>query len=57
MLLTDVHPYDSEVLHLSISTNTYWWHQLLSNCGNLFVHPIKKKCKQTTEFGIHLYIS
>ena len=42
MLLTDVQPYDSDVLHLSISTKTYCWCQLLSNGGNLFVHPIKK---------------
>ena len=41
MLLTDVHPYDSDFLHMSISTKTYWWHQLLSNGGNLFVHLIK----------------
>ena len=40
MLLTDVQPYNSDVLHLSISTKTYWWHQLLSNVGNLFVHLI-----------------
>ena len=40
MLLTDVQPYDSDVLHVSISTKTYWWHQLLSNNGNLFVHLI-----------------
>ena len=40
MLLTDVQPYDSDVLHLSISTKTYWSLQLLSNSGNLFVHLI-----------------
>ena len=42
MLLTDVQAYDSDVLHLSISTKTYWWRQLLSNGGNLFVHILKK---------------
>ena len=26
--------------HLSISTKTYWWRQLSSNGGNLFVHLI-----------------
>ena len=40
MLLKDVQPYDSDVLHLSISTKTYWWHELLSNGGYLFVHLI-----------------
>ena len=40
MLLTDVQPYDSDILHLSISTKTYWWHQLLSNGEKLFVHLI-----------------
>ena len=40
MLLTDVQTYGSDVLHLSISTKTYWWHQLLSNGGNIFVHLI-----------------
>ena len=40
MLLIDVQPYGSDVLHLSISTKTYWWHQLLPNGGNLFVHLI-----------------
>ena len=40
MLLTNVQPYDCDVLHLSISTKTYWWHQLLSNGENLFVHLI-----------------
>ena len=38
MLLTDVQPNDSNVLHLSISTKTYWWRQMLSNGGNLFVY-------------------
>ena len=38
MLLTDVYAYDSDVLHPSISTKTYWWHQLLSNGWYLFVH-------------------
>ena len=38
MLLTDFRPYDSIVLHLSTSTKTYWWRQLLSNGWNLFVH-------------------
>ena len=37
MLLTDIQSYDSDVLHVSISTKTYWWRQLLSNGGNLFV--------------------
>ena len=46
VLLTDVQPYDREVLHLSISTKTYWWHQLLSNGGNLFVHLIIKELKK-----------
>ena len=27
--------------HLSILSKTYWWCQLLSNSGNLFVHLIK----------------
>ena len=40
MLLTDVQPYDSYVLHLSIATKTYWWHQLLPNGGNSFVRLI-----------------
>ena len=40
MLLTDVQPYDSGVLHMSISTKTYWWRQFLSNGGNLFVYLI-----------------
>ena len=40
MLLTDVQPYDSDVLHLSISTKIYCWNQFLSNGGNLFVHMI-----------------
>ena len=40
MLLTDAQLYDSCVLHLSISTETYLWRQLLSNGGNLFVHLI-----------------
>ena len=40
MLLTYVQPCDSDALHLSISTKTYWWRQLLSNDGNLFVHLI-----------------
>ena len=43
MLLTDVQPYDSDVLHLSISTKTYWLRQLLSNGGNLFVHLLVDK--------------
>ena len=43
MLLTDVQPYDSDVSHLSISTKTYWWCQLLSNGGNLFVHLINSQ--------------
>ena len=38
--MTEVEPYDSDVLHLSISTKTYLWRQLLSNGGNLFVHVI-----------------
>ena len=41
MLLTDVQPYDSDVLHLSILTKTYWWRQILSNSGNLFVDLIQ----------------
>ena len=41
MLLTDVQTYDSDVLHLSISTKTYYCRQLLSNSGNLFVHLIE----------------
>ena len=41
MLLTDVQPYDSDVLHLSISTKTYWWYQLLSNGGNSLAHLIE----------------
>ena len=50
MLLTDVKPYDSDVLNLSISTKTYWWHQLSSNGGNLFVHLIiVKKLKSFCE--------
>ena len=40
MLLTDVKTYDIDVLHLSFSIKTYWWRQLLSNDGNLFVHLI-----------------
>ena len=40
MLLIDVQPYDSDVLHLPIAIKTYWWRQLLSNGGNLFVHLI-----------------
>ena len=40
MLLTVVQLYDSNVLHLSILSKTYWWHQLLSNGGKLFVHLI-----------------
>ena len=39
-MLTDAQPYDSNVLHLSISTKTYWWRKILSNGGNLFVHLI-----------------
>ena len=41
MLLTDVQPYDSDVLHFSISTKTYWLRQLLSNGGNPIVHLVK----------------
>ena len=40
MLLTDFQTCNSDVSHLSISTKTYWWHQLLSNGGNLFIHLI-----------------
>ena len=40
MLLSDVQPYENVVLHMSISTKTYWWHQFLSSGGNLFVHLI-----------------
>ena len=40
MLLTDVQPYGSGVLHLSISNKTYWRRQILSNGGNLFVYLI-----------------
>ena len=42
MLLTEVQSYDSDVLHLSISTKTYWWHQLLSNGGNLYAHLMER---------------
>ena len=41
MLLIDVQPYERDVSHLSISTKTYWWRQLLSNGGNLLVHLIR----------------
>ena len=63
-MLIDVQPYDSDVLHLSISTKSYWWRQILSNGGNLFVRLIyllnfskdfllKKKISQ--EY-VHLFI-
>ena len=29
MLLTDVRPYYTNLLHLSIRTKTYWWRQLI----------------------------
>ena len=50
MLLTDVQPYDSDVLHLSISTKTYCWRQLLSNGGNLFIHLIEIKFSSIQTF-------
>ena len=37
MLLSDVQSCGTDILHLTISTKAYWWHQLLSNGGNLFV--------------------
>ena len=51
MLLTDVQPYDTEVLHLSISTKTYRWRQLLSNGGNLFIHLIISQIRSFTTFS------
>ena len=41
MLLTGVQLYDSDDLHLSISSKTYWRRHLLSNGGNLVVHLIQ----------------
>ena len=54
MLFTDVQPYDSDVLHLSISTKTYWWRQIFSNGGNLFVHLIvyMLQCLKATNLQI-----
>ena len=40
MFLTDGQPHNSDFLHLSVSTKTYWRRQLSSNGGNLFVHLI-----------------
>ena len=37
MLLKDVQPYDSDALHLSIPTKTYWWRQLL--CDSTVPRP------------------
>ena len=55
MLLTDVKPHDSDVLHLSISTKTYWRRQLLSNDGNLFVHLIIKSIQTKITIKKHEY--
>lgn len=40
MLLTDDQPYNNDVLYRIILTISYWWCQILSNDGNLFIHLI-----------------